>query len=359
MPATGRPARKPSPGTRPPGAPARKRKPRKSTTAGPAAVVDGAVQVVAVTGVRRFWGAQVLEELEKDPRVRKIVGLDTSRPDGRFKKAVFHSLENRDPRMVEVFASEGVQAVCHLDFVESYFPDDEVFDRNVLGSMFLLSAAANAGVKRVVIKSLAQIYGARPDNPNFLDEGMALRPMRSSQYIRDWREVEKHAANFQRQHPDMLVSTMRYAGILGPHCLTLMTQYLSGTAVPALAGFDPPFQVVHEADVTASLVAALFSPVRGPINVAADPILPLSTMISGVGQTRLPLPGLTALALVDTLRRKRLARLFPLPGEYLKYQCVMDTRRMKEELGFFPRYSADDVLRVFARRLKEVRKEHT
>ncbi len=306
------------------------------------------VQVVAITGVANPWGSALLAELEKDSRIRKVVGIDVGRPGGRFRKTTFHTLANRDPRMVEVLAREGVQAVCHLDFQHSYFPDDELFDRNVLGTMFLLSAAANAGVKRVVIRSRAQIYGARADNPNFLTEDMPIRPRSGSQYVRDLREVEKYAREFGLKHAEMAVVTLRIPGCLGPRIRTLMSQYLSGRAVPAMMGFDPPFQILHEDDALGAMKAALVSSISGPVNVAAEPLLSLATIIARAGGRRVPVPGEWAWPFVDLAARRKLGDFCILPPEYLKYQCVVDTRRMREELRFFPKHTADETLEQFA-----------
>ena len=42
----------------------------------------------------------------------------------------------------------------------------------------------------------------------------------------------------------------------------------------------------------------------------------------------------------------------PIEPDYLRYPWVGDLTRMREELGFVPRYTADETLREFATRLR-------
>jgi len=58
--------------------------------------------------------------------------------------------------------------------------------------------------------------------------------------------------------------------------------------VPTLLGFDPLWQAVHEEDARELLLGFLEAPVSGTFNVAAEDVLPLSSLIRLAGT--LPLP---------------------------------------------------------------------
>src|SRR5205085_12372646 len=69
---------------------------------------------------------------------------------------------------------------------------------------------------------------------------------------------------------DALPILLRYQPSVGPSLDSQITRYLSQPIVPTYLGFDPRLQFVHEADAIDALVATIKSPVRGPVNVAAD-----------------------------------------------------------------------------------------
>ena len=60
----------------------------------------------------------------------------------------------------------------------------------VVGTHQLLSAAEAADVSALLTLSSTTLYGAHPDNPNFLRENHPLRPPAASRYLTDKLEVE-------------------------------------------------------------------------------------------------------------------------------------------------------------------------
>jgi UDP-glucose 4-epimerase len=111
-------------------------------------------------------------------------------------------------------------------------------------------------------------------------------------------------------------------------------------------------QVIHEDDVVAALAHAASHDTAGIFNVAAPKPLPLAKACA--------LGGKPALAIAHPLARwgRRLARFAgrdtgrhaPLDQDYLRYPWVGDLARMEQEMGFAPRYSAEEALRDMAAR---------
>lgn len=306
--------------------------------------------VVAVTGSAGFWGHRLVQDLERDERVARLVGIDHREPPGRFLKTRFFDIDVQDVGIVDVLAEEKVDVVVHLDTVEAFYSSEEVFERNVLGTMHLMAACARAGVRRIVIRSHGKVYGARPDNPNFLTEEMPLRASSTSPYIRDRIEIEKYSRKFQRLNPGVDLVILRTANVIGPTCRTTLTEYLMGRFVPTVVGFDPMGQLIHEDDVARAFHLAIWAPVRGPINVAADPPLPLSKVIRLAGKVPVPVLSPLTYPFVGLARRYSLANFTAHARDYIKYAWVLDTRRMRQELGLEPKHSALDALREFAER---------
>ena len=80
----------------------------------------------------------------------------------------------------------------HLAFRR--FPSRDIeydHDLETLGSLHVMSACAAAKVRRLVIESTTMAYGARPDNPNFLDESHPLRGHPGAHNVQNRVEVEE------------------------------------------------------------------------------------------------------------------------------------------------------------------------
>jgi UDP-glucose 4-epimerase len=188
------------------------------------------------------------------------------------------------------------------------------------------------------------IYGALPSNSSFLHEDQPLNANRNYEYTRDLVEIEAFCNGFRRQTPDLLLTILRFAHIVGPKSDTPLTRFLREEQAPALLGFDPMMQIIHEADVLAALVHAVVHDVPGVFNVAAEGVLPLWKLVGLAG--KLPLPVFHPLAYLGvSLFGPNYA---PIALDYLRYPCVADLTRMRTELGFVPQYTAEEALREFA-----------
>ncbi len=231
-------------------------------------------RVIVVTGVSGYWGGRVAAALLSQPELH-VIGLDDAAPEKEIKGLDFIQTDIRNPVLVELLREEQVDTLCHLAFLESIRPSETAFDLNVLGTMKLLGMCADAGVRKTVLKSSTMIYGAQPMNSTYLRENHALQGTKSYGYVRDWIEIEQFCNGFQRQVPEMIVTSLRFAHIVGPRAATPMTNFLREEEAFVLLGFDPLMQVIHEEDVVRALVHAVNCDARGAFNVAAEGVMPL------------------------------------------------------------------------------------
>ena len=72
------------------------------------------VSIVAVTGVAGYLGRRVLDLLEADDGVQRVIGIDSEEPIAGSPKLEFHLLDVRDARVGKIFV--GVDCVVHLAF---------------------------------------------------------------------------------------------------------------------------------------------------------------------------------------------------------------------------------------------------
>jgi UDP-glucose 4-epimerase len=281
-----------------------------------------------------------------------VIGLDMNPPEDAIKELDFVQADIRNPLLADLFKAEEVDVVCHLAFVETTRRSESAFDINVMGSMKVLGACADAGVGKVVLRSSTSVYGARPSNSAFLTEDHPLHGSRRYGYTRDMVEIEAFCNGFRRQVPGMAVTVLRFPSIVGPTVDTPMTRFLREPWAPSLLGFDPMMQLIHEDDVVEALAYAVLHGASGTFNVAAEDVLPFNKIRGLAG--KLPLPVLHPLAYwgVRLLRGTglRFTRYMPIELDYIRYPWVGDLKRMHEELGFEPRHTAEEALGEFAQR---------
>lgn len=317
---------------------------------------------VAVTGAAGSLGANLVAFLEEDPRIGRVVAIDTDLPRATGNKTRAYPADLTQPtteaRLSEIFAAEHVDAIAHLAFLAS--PSHAAawaHELESVGTMHVLIAARHAHVRKVVLGSQTLLYGAHPSNANYLSEDKPLRASRKEPFFADKIEAEEELARFAKRSPGAVCTVLRMAPILGPTVSSYLTRYLSRRLVPTMMGFDPLLQFLHEVDAVAALKLALDRDRPGTFNIVADGVLPLSTVIKLAGRMALPIPDPLARSMTSLLW---LAELVETPASflrYLHYVCVADGRRANDEMGFRPAYTTREALLDFAsaQRLRDVR----
>jgi len=290
-----------------------------------------------------------------------IIGLDEKTPAAGSTSFDFIQADVRNPLLTDLLSSETVHTVCHLKFVHRVRPSRAASDVNVVGTSNLLSACAEAGVKKVILTSSTMVYGAHPDNSTALSEEHALRGNRGYGYVKDLLDIETLYREFQHQVPELRLTILRCANIVGPTVDSPMTRFLRNRWAPALMGFDPVMQLIHEDDVLEALVHATCSDVPGVFNLAAERAMPLSQIMALSGRVRLPLPHPLAYWGAGVLGRGtvQLDRCLPIEPDYLRYPWVADLTKMRDVMGFAARYTADEALSEFVARPRYMSRPET
>ena len=306
-------------------------------------------KTILVTGVSGFWGSRVARTLAGSAGCH-VIGLDVEPPAREIPNLDFVQADIRNPLIVDLLKSEGIDSVCHLAFLDTNLPSEKAKDVNVNGTMRLLDACVQAKVHKIVLKSSTAIYGAHPRNSSFLTEENALRGSRSYGNTRDMIEMEAFCNGFRHQNPDLILTILRFSSIVGPEVDTPMTRFLGDPKAPSLLGFDPLMQIIHEDDVVDALVYAVHNDAPGAFNVAANDILPLNKIRSLAGKSHLQVFHMFAYRGLKKLGETGLglSRHVPIELDYIRYPWVADLTKMREELGFEPLRTAEETLREFA-----------
>ncbi len=251
--------------------------------------------VIAITGLGSFLGRALMERLLVRSPALRIVGLGRKRPFGLDSRVRFHGVDLTDPaadgRVAEVLVRERVEAVVHAAFRSEPTADLEGdHELDTIGSIYVMNACEAAKIKRLIVVSSTMLYGARPDNPNFLSESHPLRGHPEAHAIQNRVEVESLVSEWSRRNPDTEVTVLRNGWIFGPTHNDHIVRYFALPVVPKLMGYDPLMQCVHEDDCVHALETATLHPHPGVFNVVGRGVLPLSTFLRLAGKRILSLP---------------------------------------------------------------------
>jgi UDP-glucose 4-epimerase len=304
---------------------------------------------VVVTGIGGRLAQMVAGALAGQADVR-VIGVDRAPAEPPMLSIDSRVSNLRGQALLELLREVGADVVVHLAQFgeERAAPGREAAVRgNVITTMELLGACATAGVRRAVLRSSTLVYGASHDLPALIGESTPLRMPSLPGLARDYVEIGRFAADFAQRRPDLSIVVLRCAGLAGGGVSSPLSRYLSQPAPRTLLGFDPRIQALHPADAAVAFaLAALVDGVSGTFNIAAEGLVTLTQAILLAGQRPLPLPGLLLdIAGLFGGSAIRMTGELPFDPGFLRYSCVADTRRAREELGWLPQHSADKALR--------------
>ncbi len=314
-------------------------------------------KVVLVTGACRFLGAYLTARLAQNPQIDTVIAVDAVSPSKdlqrRMGRAEFVRADIRNPFIAKVIRNSDVDTVVHAA-AASYAPRSggraTLKELNVMGAMQLFAACQKAPtVRRVVLKSTSEVYGSHPQDPVAHTEDSSSRRPPDEGFARDSIDIESYARGLGRRRTDIAVTILRLANMIGPSMDTTLARYLSGPVVPTVFGRDARLQLLHEQDALGALERATMAGRAGTFNIGADGILMMSQAIRRAGRLQLPVTTLGVRA-VDSLRKATAGtELNRDQLDYLSYGRVMDTTRMRTELGFEPKWTTVEAFDEFVR----------
>ena len=325
---------------------------------------SGMTFTVAVTGPTGEIGISAVEALERDPAVRRIVGMARRPFDAAARgwtKTEYRQGDILDRAAVDELVADA-DVVVHLAYL-IMGSREESRKINLTGTrnVFEATVAADRPTRLVYTSSVAA-YGYHADNPVPLTEDVPARGSKEHYYSEQKAECEAVLREVT-DGQDLEVYVLRPCIVAGPKATALadsmpwrqLSESLPAqlrSVVSAIQGLLPlmpdpgvPLQLVHHDDVaTAIALAATGAGAPGAYNLAADGEISLGEVAAatGVRSVRVPQSAATAVSAV-------LARLpmVPAAAEWIhvaRSSVVMDTTRAKEQLGWRPQHTSRKTL---------------
>lgn len=308
-------------------------------------------RTVLVTGVSRYLGGRMAARLAADPDIR-VIGVDVVPPDVPVPGIDFVRADIRNPVIAKVMGEAAVDTVVHMGVIST--PKQAggrstMKDINVIGTMQLLAACQRTpALRRLIVKSTSAVYGAGPKDPALFTEEMEPKHRPSSGWAKDSAEVEGYVRGFGRRRPDVAVTTLRFANIVGPRMRTALTAYFGLPVVPSVLGFDPRLQFTHEDDALGALHRAVESDADGTFNVAGPGMLLLSQAIRMVERREVVVAAPFFPIVGRALDPRGYADFSPESVRYLTYGRGLDTSAAREVLEFVPEFGTPEAFEALA-----------
>ncbi|NBM18540.1 NAD-dependent epimerase/dehydratase family protein [Streptomyces sp. GC420] len=319
---------------------------------------------VVVTGATGNVGTSVVRVLGEDPEIASILALARRIPEWTPPRTTWASVDlgADSTELTEYF--RGADAVIHLAWLFQPTHRPAVTWRtNVLGSIRVFRAAAEAGVPVLVHASSVGAYSPGPKDRT-VDETWPTHGWPEAAYCREKAYLERVLDTFDLEHPGMRVVRMRPAFIFkresageqrrlfaGP---LLPTQLLRPSRMPLIP--DIPglrFEAMHTDDAARAYHLAVKKDVRGAFNLAAEPPVDAAVLAELMDARVVRLGLRTARSAVAAAWGMHLVPASPHLLDAVLRLPLMDCAKAREELGWRPERTAIDAIEEFLTGLRE------
>ena len=312
-------------------------------------------QRVLITGLSTYWGGRLAQALEADPSVEAIIGVDNEEPSVELERTEYVKVGAQHALLRRVVEAAEIDTVVDTRLVvdSATTTSRKAHENNVIGTMNILAACSGEGssVRKVVFKSSTHFYGSEQDDPAFFDEGMGRPHPPRTPIERDILEAEASVAEFADKSPDVNVTILRFANVLGPDVRTSHIDLFSLPAVPMILGFDPRYQFVHEDDVVHALEHVTQRELPGVYNVAADGVLALTEVAGLLGKPYAPILPPWGTGIAAAVARRLGVGIPPEMLAQLRFGRGVDNRRFKAA-GFDYGYTSREAVLALAEHMR-------
>lgn len=305
---------------------------------------------VLITGNAGTLGKALVKQLLKDPSLR-LIGVDR-RPLAQVPAGLEHyPLDLRRKSAIEALARIKPQSIIHLGVIRN--PQKHRSKRanayyfNLESTTQLLRLAESLPIRKFVFLSTANLYGPSANTAGLLNEDAPLHGANKSPEFRDLVSLDMMMQSFFWKKPRTQTLILRPCHIVSPELKNAPSRYLLLDRIPTILGFDPMLQLLHLSDLIQAIILSLKSKVGGIFNLSGPDVAPLSRLIRALDRPSMALPEqFLRLFAAGTF----FSRQSPFPAaelEHLKYSCIVDDQRARQELGFIPKKSMQFIIKEF------------
>ncbi len=304
---------------------------------------------VLITGASGMVGRELTSMLSKDPQLDVIATdlfSDTNLPPNiRFEKM---DITSNDP--ARVISTEKPHVIIHLASIVNPPKGsnrDLAYEVDVAGTQKVLEAAVENKVRRIVVTSSGAAYGYHADNPVPLQEKDPLRGNPEFAYSDHKLQVENMLAEYRNTHPNLEQVIFRVGTVLGAGTENQITALFHKPRLLAIRGSESPFVFIWTNDLAKILGQAIHRGPTGIFNVAGDGYMGISAIAQILKKPVIRLPASAIKTALGILKPLGLSQYGPEQVRFLQYRPVLDNRALKEEFGYIPQKTSQEVFELW------------
>lgn len=171
----------------------------------------------------------------------------------------------------------------------------------------LTTAAAAAGVSRLLVVTSTMVHGARADNPVPIPEDSPLRSTDPEGLVSDLVAAEAELAAVAALHPRLQVVVVRPAALVGPGVDTMITRHFEAPRLLTLRDTHPAWSFCHVEDLASALLLLARGEdrgrARGQVAVSAPGFLTQTEVEVVTGMRHIELSQVAAFSAAERLHR--------------------------------------------------------
>ena len=305
---------------------------------------------IVVTGGSGYIGSRIIKLLAGCEQTDEIVNIDINPPKEPHPSNVRFVQRSVTEDLADLFTNS-IDAALHLAWtVEPMRDEDKQRDICIGGTQRFLDGCAAGDVRHVLFMSSGTAYGANDAHRVPVDESTPLKRQFHFQYSAEKREAEEICRRFATDRSGTLLQIVRPCVVGGPNVSNYIFRSIYKPINFRAIGRDSMVQLVHEDDCAAATVAILNSKLPGAFNVAAEGLLSMRELYQRLGVRSIPLPVGLMRSIVDVAWKKGWTQVTEAPADFLYfifYPWLVSNRRLKEEVGFRFRYTAEETVEAF------------
>jgi nucleoside-diphosphate-sugar epimerase len=227
-------------------------------------------------------------------------------------------------------------------------------DRTLRRAQTVITAAAAAGVRHLVVVTGAQVYGAQADNAVPLPDDAPLRAPSDEGQIGDLMDVEQLVGVAREVHPGLRLTVVRPATLVGEGVDTVLTRHFEAPRLLTVRGARPAWQFCHVDDLGSAVALVVATGLEGAVGVGAPGWLSQADLERVTGMRRVELSLRAAMGTADRLHR---VGLLPAPATdlaFVAFPWAVSSARVRAA-GWEPVHDNETCLGVL---LDDVRGSH-
>ena len=309
-------------------------------------------KVVAVTGASGYIGTKLLERLEQEPGLRKMVAFDVNPLPVPIHNIAVYRKDVSGP-IDEELNDQGATTLVHLAF-NAHRGDNRrevaaIREENLETLRSVMASCVRARIGHLLYLSSHTVYGAHSDNPAPIFDDAPRRPSLDFPYGYDKHLSELALEEFTQAQQDVKVTILRSCIVLGPGADHFVTKAFFRPWLLGVADSNPALQFVYDDDLARVMSIIIQKEIPGTFNVAGDGVVYYREMAKIIKSKLINLPSFLAYPLAQLSWKLHLQREATSGGlDLVRWPILMSTGKLHRTIGYRFWHTALDALTAFA-----------